>query len=113
VQLGQAIHDLRYDPQTASVTYVRTAGDSLVRKVDLSVSHSFISPQGVLVDEARCDDSVSDIIRAADVDRLQMDQWAETRGQVPSIGGWRNWAEPAVIGTSIAAVVYLFFSVRS
>ncbi|HEX9660399.1 MAG TPA: hypothetical protein VGA18_08860 [Rhodothermales bacterium] len=113
VQLGRPIHELRYDPQTASVAYDRTEGDSLVRKVDLSVTHSFISPQGILVDESRCDESVSDVIRAADVERLQLDPWTEARGQPPPVEGWRSWAEPAVIGTSIAAVVYLFFSVRS
>ena len=113
VQLGRPIHELRYDPQTANVTYDRAEGDSLVRKVDLSVTHSFISPQGILIDESRCDESVSDVIRAADAERLQPDPWTEARGQVPPVEGWRRWAEPAVIGTSIAAVVYLFFSVRS
>ncbi|HUF11200.1 MAG TPA: hypothetical protein VMO47_17900 [Rhodothermales bacterium] len=113
VQLGRPIHELRYDPQTASVAYDRAEGDSLVRKVDLSVTHSFISPQGILVDESRCDESVSDVIRSADVERLQLDPWAEARGQPPPVEGWRRWAEPVVVGTSIAAVVYLFFSVRS
>lgn len=110
---GQDIHEFRYDPQTAAVVYSRADRDSLVRRIELSITHSFISPQGILFDEGRCSNSASDVIGSADVARLQLDPWEETRGQVPIHRGWRSWAEPAAIGTSLAVVVYLFFSVRS
>lgn len=111
--LVRAIHELRYDPQSAAVNYDRFKSDSLVRNIDLTISHSLISPEGMLVDESRCSDTSSDVVRTADVVRLQQDPWEETRGEVPIDRGWRSWAEPTVIGTSLAVVVYLFFSVRS
>lgn len=107
------VHEMRYDPQSAMVTYQLAARDSLARSVDLSISHSFISPDGVLIDEARCRETYGDAIMASDVDRLQSDPWEETRAVVPLDRGWRTWAEPAAIGTSIGVVVYLFFSLRS
>lgn len=107
------VHSLEYRPESASVSYARARKDSLVRTVDLALSHSFLSPEGRLLSESRCREAATDMIRAGDVSRLQQDPWEETRGVVPPQRSWRTWAEPAVIGTSIAVVVYLFFSVRS
>jgi len=107
------IHELRYDAESADVSYERAERDSLRRTIRLTIAHSFISPGGRLVEEARCQDAVSDTILAKDVPLVQGDSWEETHGTVPLNRSWRTWAEPAVIGTSIAVVVYLFFSVRS
>jgi hypothetical protein len=107
------LHELRYEPQSAHVDYARAGKDSLRRTVDLSISHTFVSPRGILISEAHCRQSASDVVRTDDVLRLQKDPWQETHGTIPLDRGWRTWAEPTVIGTSIAVVVYLFFSVRS
>ncbi len=107
------LHVLRYDPESAQVKYARADHDSLRRTIDLALSHAFVSPQGLLLRGARCSETVTDLVRAADVDRLQAAPWEEARGVIPPDRGWRTWGEPLVIGSSIAAVVYLFFSVRS
>lgn len=107
------MHELRYDPESADVSYERAEKDSLRRTVRLSIAHSFVTPEGRLVEESRCRDTVSDMILATDVPLVQQDPWEEAQGTIPLDRGWRTWAEPAVIGTSIAVVVYLFFSVRS
>lgn len=107
------LHELRYDAQSADVTYRQAERDSLRRTVRLSIAHSFVTPEGLLLEESRCQDMVSDTILATDVPLVQQDPWEEARGTLPLDRGWRTWAEPAVIGTSIAIVVYLFFSVRS
>ena len=107
------IHELRYDPQSADVTYSRAERDSLTRTVRLSIAHSFVTPEGLLVEESLCRDTLSDTILATDVPLIQQDPWEEAQGIIPLNRGWRTWVEPTVVGASIAIVVYLFFSVRS
>lgn len=107
------IHVLSYDPESANVSYERAERDSLVRTIDLTIAHSFVSPEGKLIEESRCQNTSKDMIFVKDVTRVQQDPWEESQGTIPLDRGWRVWAEPAVIGTSIAVLVYLFFSVRS
>jgi hypothetical protein len=109
----RALHELRYNARSADVTYARVKGDSLMRTIELTMDHSFVSPDGKLIEESSCQNSSSDLIPSTDVARVQKDPWEETHGTIPIDRGWRTWVEPAVIGTSIAVVVYLFFSVRS
>ena len=110
---GQAPVLLRYAIEDASVGYARAGRRRVRREVVLGLRYSLVGPGGRLLDEARCRETVTDILHRRDLERVDSDVYDEARAEAPEGGFFQRILEPAALTAAAAGIVYLFFSVRS
>ena len=104
---------LAYAIEHVGVAYARARRKQLHRTVTLTLRYSFTTPQGRLLDEARCSETFTDTIRRAARTDLESDTFPETQGTLPRAGWMRRYLEPAALAAATAITVFLFFNLRS
>ena len=110
---GPAAPRLAYAIEQVGVGYERARRKRLNRTVTLALRYTFTTPEGRLLDEARCHETFTDTIRRADRAALESEAFPETQGTLPRAGWMRRYLEPAALAAATAITVYLFFNLRS
>jgi hypothetical protein len=104
---------LRYGVEDAGIEYSRTSRRTFRRSVRLALRYDLASPSGRLISDDRCRRAYTDDLAVSLLDTIQPDPYPEARAQLTGRSGPGRFLEPIVLGTAMATIVYLFFTVRS
>jgi hypothetical protein len=104
---------VRLSLERAGVTYARADHGQVDRVVQLDLRVSSTEPDGRILYDALCTDTVTDQVPRGSLDRLDDTNWPETRAEHPAAGWFGRVVKPAVIGAATAVGAFLFFSLRS
>jgi hypothetical protein len=104
---------LRYVVDEATIVYETLSRSSFERFVWLGVHYDLVSAGGRVLADNRCRRSFSDEIQTSNLLKVQPDPYPEARAALVRKPGFGRIVEPVVLGTAMATIVYLFFTVRS
>lgn len=104
---------LRYRIEDAGVTYQAVTRKNFRRSIWLAVQYDISTGGGLLLADDRCRHVYEDQLANSILDVIQPDSYPETRSELTRMPGRSRFVKPVVLGTAMATVVYLLFTVRS
>ena len=111
--LSHPLPSLKYDVESARVSYEAVKRRQLERTVSLALQFSWTSRTGQILRSERCAQSSNDLILRRDVARVESPAYPETTASLPA-GSWtRRYLEPIALGAATALTVFLFFNLRT
>lgn len=107
-----ALPRLHYEIEEVGVAYAREGRRRLRRAVTLALRYTFTGPDGRLLHDDRCRDTVTDTLPRSARAAVESAAFPETQAEAPPAGWRRRYLEPALLLAATAVTVALFFNLR-